>query len=1664
MAIIRKFQITRYKEIQYNTPTGTVQDGQFGTFSLDDPNVFDSGTIDFVGVMKNVVLIGDLLRITLDTGNVSIQQFNTLTYNQVQQNIANGIFTVDQENIGWVVLGEARKSFYYVDCSISGNTNDGKRPSVEYYYDLSDLGLNGEIVSGDENAATTGFLTGGPPSPALEVIGTFNSGETFFNWGTTPYPNQQDVSLTDYIRFATTGGLIQAPPGSPNTITAINSNRRFNIQLLQSSVEEHRDNLTATPDSSGKYGRQRNPIQEGFAAFVSSQGNCIFTGITGTGTGGPIVVVPEVGTGSDVTDLDTLLLDNYPIITRCPEPEVINFPPHNRITDSEVKNYLNNIFSSSSEITDPVSSRYLEQYSDMSNPDRQMDLLRKSHQLSKNTSGVRDPREFISDTSQIPAGLVHFLKNEKTCTYDVFPATRDKDGDIPEPIGPLLAYYFYNTRESMVNRFGLTESPLKYLGIGSDGYARFSDGNSYTELLGEAVFGCGDPFSFGLDIPEVVVEIDKKNNEFTQKKGPSGVSVGSLRLFNNLHMKGLYFTNTITQYLTDMSYGIPTLTRLTEEEISEMSKTIPTEFAKRWEETVHPVYDLVWNTDTNINYDEVDSALSIHISEPEIETLRSGRKQESEITWDWFLSRGVGHFQIGITGTFGTGPTDPTRITGVNIDVIGIAQSLAALTVLVIEFFDDLFGGEKDTFVKETPVSIEEKRSSFAPRKLHKRGNLVLLSKEGLYSTQYKPCEQIFLGFSDNYYDISPASRRSNIENLSKIDKLGYLPVQSETRQSTPLLQSNENIGSPIISNTDFVQNSISLLSNSIQSSTITTIEEDLFDSKSNESIPGRKCKSVVRRLANIREEPLGEISSNFIPSEFNGSPITIYGSRLVADIEECCGEYYDPLFQADGQINVTEFRTIAKNVVIAKSQSSAWYKQCQPFGEFQPYFESFYKVSDIGVGGNGLKNLETNWSYDSKSGIQNVYWGEECDIQTSFDSFIEYRDYIYRAILPDESGQFDYGRGDDLFRYRLKYDVYYPGNVQSFDSFGEKTTQEYDQYNASKNGLVETLSDDNKVVVIMSRVRGYDPCSKSINFDRETIPALFPRIKKYGRNPLLDVFYLNVVTPGIQYGGDGTSSNRYSNSRRFSHPSRLPFRRSQNDRENSWSDLKYGQFPSMFPQNWNSIKLSSDYNEINGAFSDLSLEPEALTNETSGETYGDRFWKNKVKNTILDAKDRWELSIAYYDDDLNKPYAVLRDKTPILDLYFGLMELHVKGVSWKEILQYVDFAISCVSGNKYSERIDIERLDRLWKIVQNRLIDINSSLLSSQWPHQQDIFNTFFVGSHDFGEVLMIEKNRNLEEITQTNLSEIYGGSIIIQNRGSSIATIESITIDRVSTVNDDVDIYGRTPLDYFFIDDPKTNLWNGTNPPRVIPPSSQNSNLSVYEIPIWFIPQMAQDNFEYSAIVNVVIRVDGQSFTLSGFVTGKTISINTSDSDDDSVNNPLFISEEDTVFQYSNTDTRLNDNIQSLIYYNQSPYDKITIKSFEFTNIAAYNADGSPFEIGQESPFKFLDDRGNSVSGNLFETKKELRVNRDILAPEIFAQEVSFVPTTTEKVYFANVVITYYLEDRANTTNNVNDEITPEEPTDTSITGRRGTTNREGTINTIEFTKTIRLIGISL
>lgn len=315
MATLTRFFFTRYKEISYQTPSGQVSDEPYGSFSLDNPSQTNNGTIHFFGVMRTIHLLGDLRKVTIDTGNMSLIQYDSLSQTEIDQRISSGQFQVSDQRIGWVDLGKATPSFFYSDCNLfSQNTPDGKRPTVNYFYDITQLGLDGNIVSGEPTPTVIQFLTGGAPAPELQVIGTYNLNETNLSWG--PYPTvrytnpsfqgddirQFGVDFGYYIERVINGGTWPSRNGQIQSGAVLNVTSANRTRLLRSTKEEHFDNQNSEKVDN-RYGSVRRTIISGFRSpSQSSVGPClelpyvVSVGVT------PVVVTPPSVTPIDVRE------------------------------------------------------------------------------------------------------------------------------------------------------------------------------------------------------------------------------------------------------------------------------------------------------------------------------------------------------------------------------------------------------------------------------------------------------------------------------------------------------------------------------------------------------------------------------------------------------------------------------------------------------------------------------------------------------------------------------------------------------------------------------------------------------------------------------------------------------------------------------------------------------------------------------------------------------------------------------------------------------------------------------------------------------------------------------------------------------------------------------------------------------------------------------------------------------------------------------------------------------------------------------------------------------------------------------------------------------------------------------------------------------------------
>lgn len=1398
MAIINRFFIRRYKEILIDVPPGLFQGPGFSTFNLDSPNPNPNGTSDFLGLIKQSVLIGEIYKDTADTNPKRLRQdpipigrYQQLTDDDYLELIQAGDIILNPQNggksqiIGWVELGKSYPSFYYQPCT------NGKQPRVDNYFDFADMALSLYKVLGE-----------GTGLRALEQIGNWNINETYDNWGALP-PSNPPLLFQDYIQLSIGGGGVYDYP-------VTNHQRLNSIPLLMADREENfnrnntiilspsfSDPLSLTPTiEKTVFGKSRITILNGFRPFTDEQktviGKCLDKpGVVGPG--GPVGPDPDPGRPDTGGDGDEEQEDTVP--AGCFNYQ-INFAPYEIISGYETETMNSFDFPIDFDKEDTIR------------------LLRYSYQRQEFLFGYRDPRELFAENAITPNGIVHVRLNHKTCTADIYPALRDKDGDIPEPIGPAVSNHFKNVRKRLNDMYRLNKNPLIDMGMGEDGYVYYSDGNSYQELLGETVIGCGDPISFGIDIPEIRVDIiQNMENKFYRPFGGYATPyfttreevVGNDIDNQNTVSYGYYLTQTATKkinlHIMDLLYGIPS---------GDVWYNYPRNFidtpwtgsvgGKRypqkvmtpiWQNVMYPIYDKLmgyvptnskilqqakfgnnnYKTTEKQHYSIIDDAISIETKDF-LDSDFTGKKPfRPNQNWDWLLNKGLGAFTLNFT--YKAGPNGILDTAGsqtsfsVDIDYIRLAQ----FAIGVIGYIVSLFG-PKETGIpfRKSTLEIdpdtysgteEEDRMLQTPRRLHKKGCTILQSKTGLYSTSNLPCPIIFLGYHDDYYaKTSPAS-------IEKYEK-------------------NEII------------------------------------------------------------EPM----------------------------------------------------TIAK-----------------------------LKMS-------------------------------------------------YTVGKPDIS-------------------------------------------------------------------------------EIHTVPSIKPRIKKYGRNPLLDIFYLNVVNPYIEnldYNNvPPRTGNRYSQERKWSNPNRLPFRSNRSEKNwHLWPELTYGEFPSIFPSHW-------QYNDL------YSFRPKDLSSKW--DTITDNQWDKKVKTTILNSEDRWSLGIEYQSNDTNKPLVVLTDKTPILDLYFGLMEMHVKGVSWEEIFQYVETAHSCIKNNNYLKwtreektEIDLVKLEKLWEIVSTRLDEIDQYGVDNK---------NVYISSFDFGQVKIQTKdfNTGAGQDLENDRGEVFG-NLLLKNNTTSSFIIESISLNELDYFDgESFDFYERKSSDYFEL--PQIN--NGINDksyltdyitskktPSILPITSiknkilpAKNSLDYISIPIKFSSFGSQPGYQY--VTNLSLRLknesNNESVLLNSPIFANVVSERQINGKDDSNHRPLILPEEinfgivlspidDSIVKNnwsisSQSDTILQGfpNLQQILFTNYSEYDSIKIEEAEIFDEKVFNSQGVLVKSGILENFVFLNklqgvpltNRPRRVSINKM---RKINPNITILSSDsmINAKSNSLLIALTPKisdnlVYYCSVRISYSILPREDT-----------------------------------------------
>lgn len=280
MAIFKRYKIDRYKEVMINQPDGLVSDGGLSTYTLDQ-------TSDFLGIIKDISLIGEVVEITMDTGGFSVNQINNTTQSEFDQLVSNGTIRITERILGWTSLSKTRASFYYQECSPT--TFVRKQPISEHYYDFSTFGFGTSLVAGSSPQDTDSQYSVG--ESALRPVGSFdpNIGNNMGVFG--PRFNQMD--LQTYMRMVinssilTGNGFLQNQQGETRSVNGwlpLDGQILSQIQLYLADKDEHFNNSNAQVISIGKYGRNRDTIIEGFRAssyidldLSRSIGSCLET-------------------------------------------------------------------------------------------------------------------------------------------------------------------------------------------------------------------------------------------------------------------------------------------------------------------------------------------------------------------------------------------------------------------------------------------------------------------------------------------------------------------------------------------------------------------------------------------------------------------------------------------------------------------------------------------------------------------------------------------------------------------------------------------------------------------------------------------------------------------------------------------------------------------------------------------------------------------------------------------------------------------------------------------------------------------------------------------------------------------------------------------------------------------------------------------------------------------------------------------------------------------------------------------------------------------------------------------------------------------------------------------------------------------------------------------
>lgn len=1837
MAIINRFLIARVHEVVLDVPAGLVQDDPYSSFTLDDPTkVGNSGTSDFLGLVKKIVLLVDIRKNVINTNPKNLQvdplpynQYIRLTQKQFDEALANGDITMNEntrgnqdEIIGWIQAGTSRPSLYYEDCTDKNTV--GKIPKVDNYFNFEDLNLDNKIVRGP-----------GAGDP-LEVIKDFNVNETTNNWGiSAAFVNGKVPPSTVFKNY-----MYQAISrrGSTYGFTFDKKELR-NIRLGIANRQDHFDgdtktNLYGLHPITGQRELEKtvytNPrdgsswnISIGIQSYSQStvSGNCLPLNLT--------VVQGDV----NQTDLETILSedDSNGLSTNLGfDAGVVSDEPLENNQLERQDNYdpissTNDSFISLTNNIKPCTRysqlpfKYYDKYNNLVQITNQnynfggnlfgvsnsnetglelIDFTQKNINIYplnvanlklSQLAGLSDPRTIAGNDLIHPNGTLKALLNTEECVIEIHQSYRDKDGDIPEHIGPYLDKYMEDLRRDMIDTF-FTGTPLVSLGHGSDGLDYYSDGNSYIELHGQSIFGCGMSFSIA-DIPEIFNELyrhkvgsfgdqERYDVNYYRKIFEKARYVPSSALRMNRWLEAYYTTRnsgTLRELMDDFILGIPDL-----------------DFAlvSRGSDSLQHLYD-------------------IHAAQTGYQYIR--QMGLTAIPPDQFKSPFIDYSNLGLptsNRTVRINPATYVLATDSNFNITEILYSESAGGGQILGRINPGPGDVGDFWSTFKFRDSSLKAVNAVSKILAMNGNNVVSSVNNTSTEKMNEriIRQEASAYMENWDVNSKKPRADQIYFFRVFDRFWSRPMYKNIYIDVQFDEISVEDGKKMLGK-DFPKD--------VDFEKLEIYDWPIFQNKtlkqmriaqSKLSCPSR-WKSMMRPLyAELWKEPDNILPANVATRKYFGEGLLelelgdylthrkLFGMEKnlydILDDTLSIRIHEDTFLNPDGSPKLEESDIINEttNAEIKKVEyfsnlvnginDSIYPFFNQKFANIAGFDFNRYKV-DIDTLLNSSKNLSDYGSYaEVIKNTLNVYrdiselFKKMFPDVTSFDDFWEKLKKYYTDVSDFiekffTDGEYVNSIKEDLFKNisaglddllndfaKFADDALLKMADQTIQMVSSSVLESVKKqinraspertllsprrifkngsvYLRSKSGAYVTNRqpcpiiflgfNDNVILSSFSTYNGQEKCLDGLkktdqitnvkyvnpkynplmvggvgissaispnignmtpmpdtNIDRginiksriDTIPVINKRPRQYGRNPFLDIFYLNLIPESY---ANNPKSAKYTH--RTGTP--IPIRYPNTNDSNGRLFVKDYSVPSYFPPHWNEMEVAegSGFNYREQA--DLLL--------------GDELYLKRQRLNILSAKERWNMSIAPIGGGEN--IVILEDNTPILDIYFGLLQLHIHGLPWSELNEYINIAKSSLKigssrdtkfstevASHFNSSINLTKLNNLWEIIRARM-EYQMPLFISQngvWRGIEPI--SPFIKTNDLktqGDVdqsnnhvktlindlidgknwsstnnpttvkvkdITVDYNSNLI-ISETDIPYLnqYVRRINFMNNTNSTIEINEVRLKNIS--NPQLDIFNNSAVNMFSFGDLETSVKfekiEGDVGKYILKPShtiKRSWKLAPFNpkepfipyVEVAFIPYGAQPSFKYIAELEFIGKINGIEYSFSQKLVGET------DTPHGVTNwNTELLEVSDISFGNLNNIYDLSEPRQSVsISFKNYAREEIFIEKLEIIEEKIFDTDDKELDMGSRpidlfsfkksidgpdtSGVKILD-FNDSIPNPVFTLLNQNSLPDVFVGPDVFINKFGIIGNDLYKPnrkFRAKCLITYHLNPRLNST----------------------------------------------